>query len=619
MIGTVLANKYRILSLIGAGGMANVYKAVQTTGTHRTVAIKVLKEEYENDADFLRRFRQEAHAVLNLSHDNIVRSYDVGEQDGHQFIVLEYVGGDTLKDKIRKEGALPPQRAVSIGAQVLDALAHAHERGIIHRDIKPQNVIVTPRNKAKLADFGIARDVSSSTMTFAGTNVLGSVHYIAPEQAKGNPVTVESDLYSMGISLYEMLTGELPFTGDTPVSIALKHLQEDVPPVILTNPAVPKALNDVIMKATRRDPNQRYHSAKAMRQDLLRALREPNGDFVRLREQNGAGKKKKCSRGIWRIGLVTLVALVMLAIMFIMGRMLLQRNKAVSGELVPTLVGKTFEEAQDIARRRTYTLEIIGTQPTDEYEPGVVLSQKPDPSAKLKSGSVISVVVSEGMELPEVPTLMGMTLKEAEMTLKEAGLTMAEPEYRISEYPPGTVYQQDPVAGTQVFEGDIVRVFLSGEPTRHIEMPTVTDLKLSAALKLLQERGYSAFRVRFGAPENDMDEEQVYLQNPAPGESTPASSIVSLSACKVLPAAYGAEVLFHVDITQKETPVLITLPGEIDGVAFERVLYETALDEGTEQMLSFTAMSDYGGDREVILYVDGIEVRRTNVMFSYWG
>ena len=282
MIGKLISGRYLIESLIGSGGMANVYKAYDNM-LGRTVALKVLKAEHRGDMEFVRRFEREARAVLTLSHENIVRSYAVGEDGDISYIVLEYVEGSTLKELIKSDGPISPKVAVSITAQVLDALAHAHESGIIHRDVKPQNVIITPRGKAKLTDFGIARDVAATTRTYAGSNVvMGSVHYISPEQARGDDVTAASDIYSCAIMLFEMLTGKVPFGGDNSVAIALKHLQEDITPPVEINPKIPRALSDVIVKAASKEISLRYQSAKQMKSDLLRSLRQPHVKFARI-------------------------------------------------------------------------------------------------------------------------------------------------------------------------------------------------------------------------------------------------------------------------------------------------------------------------------------------------
>ena len=318
MTPDIIDGKYRAIREVGSGGMAHVYRAINMS-SRKVVAVKMLKEEYLNDREFLRRFEREAKASLALSHENIVRAYGVGDDNGVPYIVLEYVEGKTLKDLIRESpgGHLSVQQAIGICSQMLDALSYAHAHGIIHRDVKPQNVIVTNRGKAKLADFGIAREVTASTVTFSGKNVVGSVHYISPEQAKGLPVTEESDIYSTGISLYEMLTGTVPFIGDTTVATALMHLSETPTPPQELNPAIPPALNDIVLRAIEKDPQMRYSSAKLMRSDLIRSLSHPNGTFARDRESKETktpGRRMSLSVYAWiSISVFTPILVIFLA------------------------------------------------------------------------------------------------------------------------------------------------------------------------------------------------------------------------------------------------------------------------------------------------------------------
>lgn len=318
MTPDVIDGKYRVICEVGSGGMAHVYRTINMS-SRKVVAVKMLKEEYLDDQEFLRRFEREAKASLALSHENIVRAFGVGDDNGIPYIVLEYVEGKTLKDLIRESpgGHLSVQQAIGICSQILDALSYAHEHGIIHRDVKPQNVIVTNRGKAKLADLGIAREVTASTVTFAGKNVIGSVHYISPEQANGLPATEESDIYSVGISLYEMLTGTVPFIGDTTVSTALMHLSaEPVPPREL-NPSIPSALNDIVLRAIEKKPEMRYSSAKLMRSDLIRSLSHPNGTFARDRESQDTktpGRRMSLSVYAWiSISVFTPILVIFLA------------------------------------------------------------------------------------------------------------------------------------------------------------------------------------------------------------------------------------------------------------------------------------------------------------------
>ena len=623
MIGSILSGKYQIVEKIGSGGMADVYKAIQMQ-SHRTVAIKVLKPEFEKDAAFVRRFEQEAHAVLGLSHENIVRSYDVGMREELPFIVLEYVEGTTLKERIRAQGKLQMRSVINYGAQVLDALNHAHERGIIHRDVKPQNIIVTPRGRIKLADFGIARNLESGTQTFSGSHVLGSVHYLSPEQAKGRQVTVESDVYSMGVTLYEMATGCLPFEGENSVSIALKHLQEEMVPPIVLNPELPRALNDIILKATRKQPSQRYHSAKEMRQDLLRVLREPDGDFARQAAEEAPVRlrrpRRSKTRGILRLVAVAIAFIAMFGVLLMTGRSMMGKEANANADLVPTLVGKTLEEAKKAARLRAYTTEVVATIASSEYPSGVVTEQKPAAGSPLKAGGVISITVSAGAEMPRVPDLSGMTLDDAENALTNAGLSLGNVEYRVSDQPLGTVFQQDPAPETSLLQGDDVNLFISGEPSKNVEMIDVTKMTLRKALSLLRERGFYQFLVRVANPADETAAGQtVTLQNPAEGESAPNTSAVELTVSGFGQEIYTADIAFSADIAATDTKLMAVIPLTLDGIAYEQVVYEATLPAGTMQNVSFTATIGEGGEHEMVVYQNGVEMRRTPVTFSYLG
>ena len=277
--GSLLADRYEIITKVGNGGMATVYKAKDTL-LNRFVAVKILRDEFTTDQEFIKRFEAEAQAAASITHPNIVSVYDVGNQDNLYYIVMELIQGKTLKEIILEEGGpLPWKWSVNIAIQIASALEVAHKNNVIHRDIKPHNIIITEDGVAKVTDFGIAKAVSNSTITAFGTTI-GSVHYFSPEHARGGFTDAKSDLYSLGVVMYEMLTGKLPFDADTPVSVALKHMQEEPVEPADINDKIPEAVNDIIMKALRKDTSLRYQSATAMLRDLNMALKDPDGDFV---------------------------------------------------------------------------------------------------------------------------------------------------------------------------------------------------------------------------------------------------------------------------------------------------------------------------------------------------
>lgn len=610
----LVSGRYRIKSLIGSGGMANVYKAYDEE-SQRIVALKVLKDEHRGDMEFVRRFEREAQAVLMLSHENIVRSYDVGEDDGVSYIVLEYVEGKTLKEIIKEEGPLSPKTAVNYACQVLDALSHAHERGIIHRDVKPQNVIITPRGKAKLTDFGIARDAAATTRTFAGTNVIGSVHYISPEQARGDNATAGSDNYSCAIMLYEMLTGSVPFSGDNSVAVALKHLQEEIIPPIQVNSKIPRALSDVVVKAAAKNINMRYFTARQMKADLQRSLREPHGKFARIASPRQE-HKKSTSIGIGNIALMVMVVLGLFATMFFIARAMRDDENVSNGEyVVPTLVGKQVSEAETLAKLRGFALEVLEYRGSEEFEEGQIIFQTPIVGTKGNEGDVIQVVVSSGSDYETVPNLVGLSVQDAIAQMQDVDLNLGTIEYGKSSLPDGQIFRQEPVAETDTFAGDVVDIWVSGTPGGNSEMPSLVakPMLLDEAIAALQEAKFARIWVHPETPDTLCTEDTVLRQSPSANVTVPSAVTVELWVCRTDLGPYCSDIVFNIDVTDTEKPVIVTAK-IAEGV--EMVLYETTLPVGLQQPVSFTAYLRTGGEYECTVYVGGEEYRRTTARFA---
>lgn len=610
----LVSGRYRIKSLIGSGGMANVYKAYDEE-SQRIVALKVLKDEHRGDMEFVRRFEREAQAVLMLSHENIVRSYDVGEDDGVSYIVLEYVEGKTLKEIIKEEGPLSPKTAVNYACQVLDALSHAHERGIIHRDVKPQNVIITPRGKAKLTDFGIARDAAATTRTFAGTNVIGSVHYISPEQARGDNATAGSDIYSCAIMLYEMLTGSVPFSGDNSVAVALKHLQEEIIPPIQVNSKIPRALSDVVVKAAAKNINMRYFTARQMKADLQRSLREPHGKFARIASPRQE-HKKSTSIGIGNIALMVMVVLGLFATMFFIARAMRDDENVSNGEyVVPTLVGKQVSEAETLAKLRGFALEVLEYRGSEEFEEGQIIFQTPIVGTKGNEGDVIQVVVSSGSDYETVPNLVGLSVQDAIAQMQDVDLNLGTIEYGKSSLPDGQIFRQEPVAETDTFAGDVVDIWVSGTPGGNSEMPSLVakPMLLDEAIAALQEAKFVRIWVHPETPDTLCTEDTVLRQSPSANVTVPSAVTVELWVCRTDLGPYCSDIVFNIDVTDTEKPVIVTAK-IAEGV--EMVLYETTLPVGLQQPVSFTAYLRTGGEYECTVYVGGEEYRRTTARFA---
>ena len=621
--GQIVGHRYRIQDLVGTGGMSHVYRAINLA-TRRVVAIKVLKEEYINDAEFLRRFEREARAVLHLSHDNIVRAYDVGEADGLPYIVMEYVEGQTLKQIVTENGPMPARLAVSMMLQVLDALSAAHDAGIIHRDVKPQNVIVTPTGKCMLMDFGIAREANASTITFAGNTILGSVHYLSPEQAKGKPVTEGSDLYSAGVMLYELLTGSVPFDGENSVAIALMHINDQPVPPIRRNPKIPVSLNDVIMRALNKNLDERYATALEMSRHLKRTLTEPDGDFARtyrpeatlqLHQPQGKRKKKR-KRVHGALKIAAAVAAIILAFVgiFIFARDMLGSDSATM-EIVPVLVSRSLDDARERAEDYGFSLEVREHEVNDAVPYNHVILQTPESGTKAKRGATITVTVSLGPTVPLMPDLAGLTPDEAKRALSDAGLVQGSVQYRVSDVEIGYVCAQSILPNSEVSPGTVVDLWISATSETTFPMPSVADEVLNLAFARLSELQFSQVFVRFD-PQSDQEDGLVLTQEPAAESDVLADTPVTITVSGPQTRACRCDAAFNLDITENATQVMAAVQESANGFAYYRILSEATLEKGERVPFTFTAYSDTEGAQELVLFVNGVELRRQSVAFS---
>ena len=484
--GRLLGNRYEILERIGNGGMAMVYKA-KCHVLNRFVAVKILRDEFTTDQEFIKRFEVEAQAAASIVHPNIVSIYDVGREGNLYYIVMELIQGKTLKEIIIEErGPLPWKWSVNIAIQIASALEVAHKNNIVHRDIKPHNIIITEDGVAKVTDFGIAKAVSNSTITAFGTTI-GSVHYFSPEHARGGYTDAKSDLYSLGVVMYEMLTGKVPFDADTPVSVALKHMQEEPIPPKELNENIPQAVNQIILKAMRKDVNLRYQSAALMLTDLKQALRDPDGDFVDNQDyipdmptqkisikdiENEAQKsekrsKKKENKFIAFVkkhkGLCTFIGIILLFILSLGGTILYSRLTNPKEVLLPNVVGISEEEAKKMLEEKGLIIDITSKEYNSEYATGYIISQEPTYSDNynVKEGSTVKVIVSMGIEEATVPKVIGMSEKDATKALEDAKLKYQIVEEESKKVEAGYVISQETEANTKVFAGDTVVIHVS--------------------------------------------------------------------------------------------------------------------------------------------------------------
>ena len=608
MIGVILNHRYRIVELVGTGGMAQVYRAVNLT-TKKYVAIKMLRPEYRDNPEFLRRFEREAKAVLHLSHENIVHAYGVGQYEGMPYLILEYVEGRTLKEIVQEHGPMPQKTAVNICNQVLDALSAAHAAGIIHRDVKSQNVIVTASGKAKLTDFGIARDAAASTVTFAGSTVLGSAHYISPEQAKGMPVTAESDIYSAGVMLYEMLTGSVPFDGETSVSVALKHVSEDPKSVRLTRPGISRALDEVVMRALAKDSAKRYQTAAEMAADLRKTITHPRGGFVKYpltKEEQEARREERRKRMLrrrkrWmRAGIVG----VCVALLVVGGGLTWYFQNVFRTVEVPALQGRTAEEIQLLLKQRGLSLDSQGAY-SEEVQAGLAIEQSPEAGTRLKRGKAVQVTMSLGSEWFYLETLSGMMQEDAIARLEENGVTSIVLEPVLSDQEIGTVTGQSPSEGWQSRK-EPVKLEVSGE---RVTMPALTGLMLEGAEALIASEGLALGIVNTGYSA-DAPAGTVIAQSVEPNSAVLVGTKVDLTISQSQNSLYYPAADFTVVVPLENISVKITLIMPSGDVV---EAYSAMLTAGTH---AIELSSTESGMHTVRVYMDDVLTETTSILFE---
>ena len=562
-IGKRLDGRYEIHELLGVGGMAYVYKAYDNI-EKRWVAIKILKEELAGNSDFLRRFRNESKAIAVLSHPNIVKVYDVSFGDRIQYIVMEYIDGITLKQYIEQQGEIKWREALYFTVQILRALQHAHEKGIIHRDIKPQNIMLLEDGTIKVTDFGIARFSQAETQTMTD-KAIGSVHYIAPEQARGGYINDKADIYSVGVMLYEMLTGQLPFVADNAVSVAIMQMQAEPTPPSRINPSIPKGLEEITMHAMEKNPAQRFPSAADMLEDVERFRRNPeivfhygeqvdrayagtSADIYGNVQQNAAPQKyndnyeyeeeyvrsKNGARASNIIkGIVAAVIVVALVVGGIFGWRYLQNlttstNKTSDEIVLPNFVGRIY--ASDIEGNSEYadlTFEITyGNVPSKQ--PGEVLRQTPAAGMTVKKGKTVSLTVNGEAEQVVVEDVKGYKQQDAYDALKELNLSPKIQAVTDDDTAVGYVVKTDPAAGSTVSTGTTVTIYVSSGPsTESAVIPNIVGYQYSAAKEELEAAGF-VVTAEYD-DESDKDENTVLSVSPNEGEKAKKGSVVTVT------------------------------------------------------------------------------------------
>lgn len=610
-VGKRLDGRYEIQEIIGVGGMSVVYKAYDNVDD-RIVAVKILKDEFLTNDEFVRRFKNESKAIALLSHPNIVKVYDVSFGEKLQYIVMEYVDGITLKEYIQKQNAITWNDALLFTTQILKALQHAHDRGIVHRDVKPQNIILLSNGSIKVADFGIARFSRSDTKTLTDT-AIGSVHYISPEQAKGEFTDEKADIYSVGVVLYEMLAGKVPFDADNAVSVALMQLQEDAKRLTEINPDIPLGLEQICVHAMQKDPNDRYQTATEMLLDIEEVMKNPDTTFdysyfvdkqptkyvinaqdskdlteddeeeeEYVEEYYDPNHKKKVITAVV-IGVLVLVGAVVLLIMSLTG------GTFKSTHSLESFVGMSYDEIQSSDE---YDYEFIMQQEkTNETESGIVLSQIPEAGTKVLDGSQVTLVVAVTADDISVPNVYNLDQEMAVRALTNEGLN----NYTVTSVgsesvEEGKVVYTNPKAGDVVSADAQITIYVSSGPTttqvEQIQIPDVKGLSQESARTFLTKMGFT--NVNFVTEDSATAKGIVLSQSPAAGTRMSANDTIKIT---ISTGVTTTEAPAKIDVTVKlpnyvdDTGATAsdTLVVEVDG---EKYLSKKLSMDGSEQKLS---------------------------------
>lgn len=544
-VGKRLDGRYEVQEIIGVGGMSVVYKAYDNVDD-RTVAVKILKDEFLNNEEFKRRFKNESKAIALLSHENIVKVYDVNFGEKLQYIVMEYIDGITLKEYINKQNSISWNDALFFMTQILRAVQHAHDKGIVHRDIKPQNIILLPNGNIKVTDFGIARFSRSDTKTLT-EQAIGSVHYIAPEQAKGEATDEKADIYSIGVVLYEMLAGKVPFDSENAVSVALMQVQANAQKLTQINPDIPKGLEQICVHAMQKNPRDRYQTATEMLLDIEEVIKNPNTTFNYsnnnetftstvvepphqiddeydevIDPQEAAGRKKKTIAAVIISVIVLIGVIIGVVFMFTSGM-------NAKSQKLESFVGFSYDELQNDT---SYDYQFVAEyRKTNDQEPGIIISQSPEAGSRVTKGSTVTLIVAASEKDISVTNVYGLSLELAQETLKQDGLTIFKTMKVSSEsVEEGKVVYTDPKAGTIVSSDQEITIYISDGPStttvETIKVPDVTGLTQSGAKAFLEKYGFK--NVTFTTQDSVLKKGIVISQSPGAGTSVKETDTIKV-------------------------------------------------------------------------------------------
>ncbi len=566
--GKVIESRYLLGEMIGKGGMANVYLAKDKING-QTVAVKILKQDFADNEELVRRFKNESKAIALLSHSGIIKVYDLCFSSEIKCIVMEYVNGITLKDYIENKKSLNFQEVCYFTKQILSAMSHAHSKGVVHRDLKPQNVLMTEQGVLKISDFGIARLAQSENRTISD-KAIGTVGYVSPEQAKGEPSDARGDLYSIGVMMYEMCTGRLPFIGDSAVSVALKHVNEAPVAPTAINPQIPKGLEEIILKAMSKRPAERYQDAQEMENDIKKIMENPSAKFgymvrsvnktieiveddeeeempIRKKDKSKGNEKtseeKKKSTSIIPILTGITGAFVVMTIIFI-GFMLYTYNpfEPVANVEVPNMIGMTYDDIKDDNAYSDFDIVVEESEYNAIYGEGVIYEQSPHSGIDVKVGSRIKVNVSLGQKMVAVPDIIGLEETQGYRMLVDNDLSYSKSTIFHDDIPIGGIISAEPGVGSEVLAGSEVHVVVSlGPENAFVEVPDLNNMTKEEAIALLDIMGLNIGGVTY--VESDRDEDgTIIAQDPAPNTQAATGSYININVAGEAPETVSVTI-----------------------------------------------------------------------------
>lgn len=599
LIGKRLSGRYKVLEMIGGGGMANVYLAHDMI-LDRDVAVKVLRLDFANDEEFIRRFHREAQSATSLAHPNIVSIYDVGEEDSIYYIVMEYVEGQTLKQYIQQQLSLHIVDAINIMKQLTSAISHAHQNHIVHRDIKPHNILIDREGNVKITDFGIAMAMSATSITQTNS-VLGSVHYLSPEQARGGMANRKSDIYSLGIVMFELLTGRLPFSGESAVSIALKHLQSETPSLRRWNPKIPQSVENIVLKATAKDPFHRYDSVEDMEMDLVTALDPDRIDepkfalpidddatkaipvitadqyqtsdetlvhskehpvLQQINDQDGDKKKKqKKKKRKWPIVLVSIfLILVILAILTVT---VLPKVLGPKDVMIPDVAGKELDEAMELLQEKGLKIGETVEVTDEEVEEGLIIKTNPNEGKTVKEGQEVDLYLSIGKEKWTLLDYTGRQYDDVIDLLNTRGFKdITKTEVYDDTAPAGQIISQNPSSGEEIIPAETEMEFTVSKGPELIKLKDLTGYNEKGIEEYAQSSGLFVEIASEGQYSDTVPEGSVVTQNPSAGTDLQKGSKVTVVLSKgkeQLPKEVSKEIIIPYDPLVDGTPQMVQI------------------------------------------------------------